>query len=378
MNKPIYLGQAILDIMYEFWYDYIKPKYPNNVELCYMDTDSFVMKIKIDDFHKDISNDIEKWFDTSNFDANDNRPLPIGKNKKVIGIFKDELDGKIMTDFCALKAKTYTFKLDNDNEVKKAKGTKKCIVTNHITFNDYVNTRFNDTKLLKSQFTFISDHHKIYTQKTDKIELNYFDDKRIQCDNKITTYPYGYFNNNSSINSEIKDNTVKLNEIDNSGIIPKNYNTKDPLKNTNATLDINKTIEINNDIYAESAKSAYIDKIKSTNANNIYSSFIKTFCASITKKACYEIIKDAIYADSIKTTCIDNIKSTNYIDIIKSTCNDTIKNKFTYADSAKSTYNDKTKSAIVNINYLYISKSTCSDIVKSTSTKIIKQEKGLL
>ena len=157
MNKSIYLGQAILDIsktlMYEFWYDYIKPKYANNVELCYMDTDSFIMKIKTDDFYKDISNDVEKWFDTSNFDANDNRPLPIGKNKKVIGKFKDELGGKVMSDFCVLKAKTYAFKLYNDSEVKKAKGTKKCTVKNHITFNDYVHTLFNDTKLLKSQFT---------------------------------------------------------------------------------------------------------------------------------------------------------------------------------------------------------------------------------
>ena len=91
MNKPIYLGQAILGIsktlMYEFWYDYIKPKYANNIELSYMNNDRFVMKIKADDFYKDISNDIDKWFDTSNFDANDNRPLPIGKNKKVMGKF---------------------------------------------------------------------------------------------------------------------------------------------------------------------------------------------------------------------------------------------------------------------------------------------------
>ena len=113
------------------------------------------------------------------------------------------------------------------------------------------------------------------------------------------------------INSEIKHNTIKLNEIDNSGIIPKNYNTKDSLKNTNVTLDINKIIEINTNTYADSAKSACIDKIKSTNANNNYSSFIKTFCASIIKKACYEIINEAIYADSTKSTCIDNIKNTN-------------------------------------------------------------------
>ena len=207
--------------------------------------------------------------------------------------------------------------------------------------------------------------------------MNYFDDKRIQCSDKITTYPYGYFNNNSNINSEIKNNTVKLNEIDNSGITPKNYNTKDALKNTNATLDINKIIEINNDIYADNAKSACIDKIKSTNANNNYSSFIKTFCEGIKKSARYEIIKDAIYADSTKNAYIDHIKSTNYIDIIKSLCNDTIKNKFTYADSAKSTCKDKIKSPIVNISYLDTSKSTCTDSIKSANIKITKQKSNI-
>ena len=167
-----------------------------------------------------------------------------------------------------------------------------------------------------------------YTQKINKITLNYFDDKRIQCSDKITTYPYGYFNNNSSINSEIKDNTDKLIEIDNSGLIPKNYNTKDPLKNT-ATLDINEIIDANNDSYADSAISSCIDKIKGNNANNNYLNFIKSFCECIKKSACYEIIKDAIYADSTKSACIDNVKSSNYLDSMKSTCNDTIKNKFT-------------------------------------------------
>ena len=128
MNKPKYLGQAILDIsktlMYEFWYDYIKTKYGDKARLCYMDTDSFIMYVKTDDFYKDISNDVDKWFDTSNYDKNDNRLLEIGKDKKVIGKFKDELGGKIMTEFCALRAKAYAFKLDDDNEVKKAKGTK--------------------------------------------------------------------------------------------------------------------------------------------------------------------------------------------------------------------------------------------------------------
>ena len=123
MNKPIYLGQAILDIsktlMYEFRYDYIKPKYKEKLRLCYTDTDSFVMYIKTEDFYKDIAGDVERWFDTSNYDEKDKRPLPIGKNKKVIGLFKDELGGKIMTEFCALRAKAYAYKLGDDKEKRK-------------------------------------------------------------------------------------------------------------------------------------------------------------------------------------------------------------------------------------------------------------------
>ena len=98
----------ILDIsktlMYEFWYDYIKPKYNDNVKLCYMDTDSFIINIKTEDFYKDVTNDVDKRFDTSNYGVN--RPLPMGKNKKVIGLMKDELGGKIIMEFVTLRPKT--------------------------------------------------------------------------------------------------------------------------------------------------------------------------------------------------------------------------------------------------------------------------------
>ena len=109
MNKPVYLGLPILEIsktlMYEFRYDCMKPKHGDNVKLCYMDTDSFAMHIKTEDFYKDIADDVEKRFDTSNYEFS--RPLPIGKNKKVIGLMKDELGGKIMTEFFALRPKTF-------------------------------------------------------------------------------------------------------------------------------------------------------------------------------------------------------------------------------------------------------------------------------
>ena len=116
MNKPIYLGLSTLEIskilMYEFWYDYMKPKYNNNVRLCYMDMDSFIMNIKTNDFYKDISDDVNNRFDTSNYEVK--RPLPIGKNKKVIGLMKDELGGEIIMEFIALRPKTYSYLTDND------------------------------------------------------------------------------------------------------------------------------------------------------------------------------------------------------------------------------------------------------------------------
>ena len=119
MNKPIYLGQAILDIsktlMYEFWYDYLKPKYGDNVKLCYTDTDSFVIHVKTEDFYEDIGDDVDQWFDTSKYDKNDNRQLPIGKNKKVINKFKDELDGRIIKEFVALRAKAYAYLMKDDS-----------------------------------------------------------------------------------------------------------------------------------------------------------------------------------------------------------------------------------------------------------------------
>ena len=127
MNKPVYLGLSVLEIskilMYEFWYYYMKPKYNDNVKLCYMDTVSFIMNIKTKDFYKDISNDVEKRFDSSNYEVN--RPLSIGKNKKVIGFMKDALGGKIITKFVTLRPKTYLYLTNDFKEDKKAKGRKK-------------------------------------------------------------------------------------------------------------------------------------------------------------------------------------------------------------------------------------------------------------
>ena len=154
-----------------------------------MDTNSFVINIETDDFYKDIADDVDKWFDTSNFDKNDNRLLESGR--KVIGKFKDELGGKIMTEFCALRAKEYAYKLDDDTEKKKAKGTKKCIVKREITFKNYVDALFNDETVIRSQQRFGSNHHRVYIEEVDKIALSSNDDKRIQTYDRVTTFLYG-------------------------------------------------------------------------------------------------------------------------------------------------------------------------------------------
>ena len=176
--------------MYEFCYGYMKPKYNDNVRLCYMDTDSFVMHIKTNNFYKDITSDVENRFDTSNYEVN--RPLPTGKNKKVIGLMKDELGGKIITKFATLRPKTYSFLTDDGKEDKKAKGTKKCIIKKMIKFKDYKKCLLNSEIILKSQQRFISNKHDVYTENINKIALSNNDDKRIVLSNKITNYPYGY------------------------------------------------------------------------------------------------------------------------------------------------------------------------------------------
>ena len=119
MNKPVYLGQTILDlsktIMYEFHYDYMIPKYGDRLKLCYMDTDSLIYSIKTKDFYSDISPNVEIRFDTSGYPNDGSRPLPVGKNKKVIGLMKDELGGDIMKEFVSLRPKMYSYRVGTQN-----------------------------------------------------------------------------------------------------------------------------------------------------------------------------------------------------------------------------------------------------------------------
>ena len=131
----------------------------------------------------------KKRFDTSNYEWD--RPLPTGKNKKVIGFMKDELGGKIMTEFVALRPKTYSYLTDDCKEDKKAKGTKKCVTKRRLRFNDYKDCLLSNEIILKLQQIFKSERHDVYTEEVNKIALSRNDDKRLQTFDRITIYPYG-------------------------------------------------------------------------------------------------------------------------------------------------------------------------------------------
>ena len=179
-------------LMYNFWYDYFKPKYGDKAKLCYTDTDSFIIHIITEDFFEDISNDVEKWFDTSNYDKNDKRPLPVGKNKKVPGLFKDELGGKIITGVVAIRPKTYAYLIDDGSEHKKAKGTKKCVIKREIMFQNYEDCLLNNKTVYRPQERFKSCNHGVYTEEINKIALSNNDDKRIETFDGITIYPNAF------------------------------------------------------------------------------------------------------------------------------------------------------------------------------------------
>ena len=163
----------------------MKPKYGDNTKLCYID--NFIMNIKTEDFYKDIANDVEKRFDTSNYEVN----RPTGKNKKVIGLMKDELGAKNVTEFVTLRPKTYSYLTDDCKEDKKAKGTIKCVIKRMIKFNDYKNCLLKDEVVLTLQQRFRSKGHDVYTENINKIALSNNDEKRIVSSDKITSYPYG-------------------------------------------------------------------------------------------------------------------------------------------------------------------------------------------
>ena len=144
--------------------------------------------IKTEDFFEDISSYVEKWYDTSNYDKNDKKPLPIGRNKKGPGPFRDELGGKLTTEFVAFRAKAYAYLDDDGNEHKKSKDTKRCVIKQKLMFQNLKNCLFNNETVYRSQQRLKSYNYDVYTKEVNKIALSSHDDKRLQTFDKIRTW----------------------------------------------------------------------------------------------------------------------------------------------------------------------------------------------
>ena len=181
-DKPVYLGMCILDlsktIMYEFHYKYIKPKYGDKAKLLFTNTDSLMYEIKTEDFYKDISEDVKDRFETSDYPPNHPSGIPTGCNKNVLGMFKDEVAGRIMEEFVGLRAKLYSYKMFEGEESKKCKGIKKSVIKKSITHEDYKNCLFSGKEQLRKMNVIRSYKHEVYTEVVNKIALCSDDDKR--------------------------------------------------------------------------------------------------------------------------------------------------------------------------------------------------------
>ena len=191
-NKPIYIGACILETsklhMYKFWYDHLKNKYNNKVELIYTDTDSLIIEVETDDIYKDMFED-KNLYDFSEYPKN--HPNYDIINKKALGTFKDELKSKIITEFIGLKPKMYSFNfIENNIIVNKNthKGIKDSISLKH---NEYKRSLYKEELIYKEFYNLQLNKQNIYLDKINKIALNPFDSKRNWIDN-INSLPYGY------------------------------------------------------------------------------------------------------------------------------------------------------------------------------------------
>ena len=174
MNKPIFIGSTVSKkLMYEFYYDYVKPKWGDRVKLLFTDTDSFCLEIQTEDVYKDIAPDIDEWFDTSNYPKYHPSGIRAGINKMVPGKMKDELAGNQVQEFCGLNAKTYSF----DNGERKAKGVNRASKKEYLTHEDYVRILNEQTDKEIECIKIGSKKFRLTTRKETKVGLTHTDKK---------------------------------------------------------------------------------------------------------------------------------------------------------------------------------------------------------
>ena len=192
LNKPIYVGFAVLELskwlMYDFHYGFIKNKYGSDAQLLFTDTDSLCYEIKTEDFYQDIY-DNKEMFDLSDMKGkfNDNT------NKKVIGKFKDETAGIPIKEFIGLRSKMYSISVDNGKEEKKAKGIVKSVIKKELKHETYKDILETGSKMYSKMKVIRSQKHRIYTMKLNKVSLSAYDDKRYILNDGISSVAYGHY-----------------------------------------------------------------------------------------------------------------------------------------------------------------------------------------
>ena len=194
LNRPAYVGMCILDLsktlMYDFHYNYIKQKYGSKAKLLFTDTDSLTYEIEAEDVYSDFWNDKDK-FDNSDYPGSS--PYFDNTNKKVIGKFKDEAAGILITEFVGLRSKMYSYIKDNITGGKTAKGIKKNIIKKNITHENYKETLFNNKQMCHTMKTIRSQNHQLGSFEINKVSLSCFDDKRYILEDGINSYAYGHY-----------------------------------------------------------------------------------------------------------------------------------------------------------------------------------------
>ena len=205
LNKPIQIGMSILDLsktlMYRFHYDYVKPKWGDKASLLFTDTDSLCYEIRTDDFYEDIKNDVDEWFDTSNYEKD--HPLFNNKNKKQVGFMKDECGGNKILRFVGLRSKLYAYEVDRlrdndgkwkyDVQNKKCKGIRKYIIKKEITIDDYEKCLFSGKSQHRMMNVIRSRQHDVGSERINKTALSADDDKRIILEDGIHTLAIGHY-----------------------------------------------------------------------------------------------------------------------------------------------------------------------------------------
>ena len=196
-DKPVYLGMCILDLsktlMYDFHYNYIKQKYGDKAKLLLTDTDSLMYEIQTEDFYKDINGDVKDRFDTSGYPPGHPSGIPSGFNKKVLGMFKDEVHGNVIDEFVGLRAKLYSYKMFEGEESKKCKGVKKSVVKKSITHEDYKKCLTDQKPQLRKMNVIRSYKHNVFTEEVNKVALSANDDKRYILEDGINTLALGHY-----------------------------------------------------------------------------------------------------------------------------------------------------------------------------------------